>query len=242
LYLEASADAPSSTLNQTIKIDIEALNRSNQNIVLESIMKWDGKIKNGSICYSLISGEDLAPTILDATNSPIPDEMTGKSITKTFTNPEIEIRNVAYAVRTSHGSGLPKSTANFDLLRTVFTKEYKLIYNVLWQLPYTPVDFSNRPVWLDLKERNKAGTIDFQKNEKGEFRNELPAKAPTNFSQLFFSATRPMFELYDLKNDPNELNNLAGKTEYAIIEHKYKALLHEWMIRYNDYCPLPIEP
>ncbi|CAH8283352.1 GlcNAc-PI de-N-acetylase [Mariniflexile fucanivorans] len=43
LFLEASAETPSSTLNQTIKINIEALNRSNQNIVLESVTQGDGK-------------------------------------------------------------------------------------------------------------------------------------------------------------------------------------------------------
>lgn len=43
LYIEASAETPTSTLNQTIKINIEALNRSNQTIVLESITQNDGK-------------------------------------------------------------------------------------------------------------------------------------------------------------------------------------------------------
>lgn len=44
LYLEASANTPSSTLNQTIKINIEALNRSNTNVLLESISQGDGKL------------------------------------------------------------------------------------------------------------------------------------------------------------------------------------------------------
>jgi LmbE family N-acetylglucosaminyl deacetylase len=44
LYLEASANAPSSTLNQTIKISIEALNRSNQNVLLESISQGDQEV------------------------------------------------------------------------------------------------------------------------------------------------------------------------------------------------------
>ncbi|AJR03905.1 PIG-L family deacetylase [Siansivirga zeaxanthinifaciens] len=43
LYLEASAETPSTTLNQSVKINIEALNRSNQNIILESISQNDGK-------------------------------------------------------------------------------------------------------------------------------------------------------------------------------------------------------
>ncbi|MEN3322374.1 PIG-L family deacetylase [Mariniflexile soesokkakense] len=43
LYLEASAETPTGTLNQTIKINIEALNRSGQSIVLENITQSDGK-------------------------------------------------------------------------------------------------------------------------------------------------------------------------------------------------------
>ncbi|WMI64856.1 PIG-L family deacetylase [Aestuariibaculum sp. YM273] len=43
LYLEASAETPTSTPNTSVKINIEALNRSNQTIVLESITQADGK-------------------------------------------------------------------------------------------------------------------------------------------------------------------------------------------------------
>ncbi|WP_445736072.1 PIG-L family deacetylase [Mariniflexile sp.] len=43
LYLEASAENASTTLNQTVKINMEVLNRSNQHIVLESISQGDGK-------------------------------------------------------------------------------------------------------------------------------------------------------------------------------------------------------
>jgi len=187
------------------------------------VMKWDGKIKKGSNSYALFSGEDLAPTILEAANLPVPAEMTGKSFVKTFTNPDIEMRDVVFAIRGSHGSGLPgKSSSPFDLGRTVFTKDYKLIYNVLWQLPYGPTDISGRQFWPDMLKQHNEGKLKL-----------LP---------IFTEGKRPMFELYDLKNDPNELNNLAGKAKYKDIEHKYKAILHEWMIIYSDYCPLPIEP
>ncbi|MBD0835188.1 PIG-L family deacetylase [Aestuariibaculum suncheonense] len=49
LYLEASAEAPSSTPDTSMKINIEALNRSNENIVLESITQTDGKTLNKSL-------------------------------------------------------------------------------------------------------------------------------------------------------------------------------------------------
>jgi hypothetical protein len=51
-----------------------------------------------------------------------------------------------------------------------------------------------------------------------------------------------MFEFYDLKNDPLEQNNLIENPAFAPLIRKYKAYLQEWMIVYQDYCPLPIEP
>lgn len=44
LYLEASAETPTSTLNQTMKVNIEALNRSSHSVILESIKQSDGKM------------------------------------------------------------------------------------------------------------------------------------------------------------------------------------------------------
>ncbi|WP_157208035.1 PIG-L family deacetylase [Mariniflexile maritimum] len=43
LFLEAYAEAPSATLNQSVKVTVEAVNRSPQHIVLESISQGDGK-------------------------------------------------------------------------------------------------------------------------------------------------------------------------------------------------------
>ncbi|RYZ85275.1 MAG: DUF4976 domain-containing protein, partial [Proteobacteria bacterium] len=60
------------------------------------------------------------------------------------------------------------------------------------------------------------------------------------FSKLYFPTARPMFELYDLQNDPDELNNLAGKPEAAKIERQLKAEMQEWMILERDFVPLPL--
>jgi len=56
---------------------------------------------------------------------------------------------------------------------------------------------------------------------------------------VYFSPTRPMFELYDLQNDPREFNNRAGRKEVAAIEQELKAALQEWMILKRDLLPLP---
>jgi arylsulfatase A-like enzyme len=43
-------------------------------------------------------------------------------------------------------------------------------------------------------------------------------KLPALYEKLYFQRPRPIFELYDLQNDPYELTNLAGKPDYKAIE------------------------
>lgn len=180
--------------------------------------------KKGMVSKAMISGIDIAPTILEIAGVQTPETMTGESFFPVLNGSEIKGHEYIFGTRVPHSSGLPTNTAYFDLARTVFDRDYKLIYNALYKLPYDPVDFINKSFWLDLKEKNETGELD----EK--------------YRQSFFSEPRQLFELYDRKNDPGEFNNLSGKRELAEIEHRLKAALHEWMIVNKDYLPLPIPP
>src|SRR5262249_50279637 len=103
------------------------------------IARWPGKLKAGSATSELISGEDLAPTFLEAAGAPVPREMTGHSFLKLLRGEPFEGRKYVFAERGAHGSGLPQGTSPFDLGRCVITRKHKLVYNALWQLPYQPV-------------------------------------------------------------------------------------------------------
>ncbi|MET0574095.1 MAG: sulfatase/phosphatase domain-containing protein, partial [Pedobacter agri] len=186
------------------------------------IARWPNKIKANQKTDVLISGEDIAPTFLAIANARIPKEVTGKSFVATFSNPSYSPRDLVFAVRGAHASALPNGTASFDLGRAVFDKRYKLVYNALWQLPYQPVDFGNQPFWIELKKQHQEGTL-----------------AP-EYAALFFAAQRPMFEVFDLQEDPYELKNLAGEANISQVERKLKADLQEWMILNQDYLPLPL--
>lgn len=61
-------------------------------------------------------------------------------------------------------------------------------------------------------------------------------------AKLYFSPTRPMFELYDLEVDPAEMKNLAGIRETAAVEKELKGVLQKWMILQRDFLPLPVPP
>ncbi|MBI2950057.1 MAG: sulfatase [Verrucomicrobia bacterium] len=188
------------------------------------IARWPGHVKPGSTTAELISGEDLAPTFLQAVGVAAANEMTGRSFLKLLAGQPVESRKYVFAERGAHGSGLPNNSAAFDLGRCVITKTHKLIYTALWQLPYWPVDFAGDAFWKELQQMHQDGKLD------------------SKLDRLYFSPARPMFELYDLVNDPNEFNNLIGKPEAADIQGELKAALQEWMILQRDYLPLPVPP
>jgi arylsulfatase A-like enzyme len=188
------------------------------------VVRWPGTVKPGTSTADLVSGEDFAPTFLAAAGVDVPKEISGRSFLPLLKGEKYEPREYVFAQRGAHGSGLPNNSAAFDLGRCVVSKRHKLIYNALWRIPYHPVDFANGAMWKELVKMNADG------------------KLSPELSKMYFSPTRPMFELYDLEADPNELKNLAGTKDSAAVEKKLKTALHEWMILQRDFVPLPVPP
>jgi arylsulfatase A-like enzyme len=187
------------------------------------IARWPGNPKPGRVCRDLISGEDITPTFLDAAGAEIPGSMTGRSFAPLLRGEGAYTpREFIFAERGPHGSGLPTNSAAFDLGRAVVGPTHKLIYNAIWQIPYSPVDFSGDAFWKEIEGMHAAGKLD------------------PKIDAILFRPQRPMFELFDLANDPHEMNDLAGKPETAGIERALKAALQEWMILERDHLPLPI--
>jgi N-sulfoglucosamine sulfohydrolase len=188
------------------------------------VVRWPGKVKAGTTTGELVSGEDLAPTFLAAAGVEAPKEITGRSFLPLLKGEKHTPREFVFAQRGAHGSGLPTNSAAFDLGRCVVSRKHKLIYNALWQIPYHPVDFAGDAMWKELVAMNKDG------------------KLSPELSRMYFSPTRPMFELYDLEADPDELKNLAGTAEARAVEQRLKGALQEWMILQRDFVPLPVPP
>jgi arylsulfatase A-like enzyme len=187
------------------------------------IIRYPKLIKAGLLSDVLISGEDIGLTILDMLGVEPDSKMTGKSFLSALKGSTLVTREYAFAVRGSHANSVPGSSAAFDLSRTIFNKKIKLIYNPMFNLPYCPVDFDYLDIWKDLVQLNK------------------DKKLPEKFSNTYiFSYQRPLYELYDLENDPDEMINLSGNKQYADIENNLKIELMKWMITNRDMVPLPI--
>jgi hypothetical protein len=114
------------------------------------------------------------------------------------------------------------SSNGYDLSRAVRSDRYKFIYNCTPWIPYGPVDSAGGAAWHQIKAANDAG--------------ELSA----GVKATYFTAPRPVYELYDLESDPSELHNLSGQAELAGVERELRTALAEKMVLDFDYLPLPM--
>lgn len=188
------------------------------------LMRWPARV-TPAVSAALLSGEDLAPTLLEAVGAPVPELMSGRSFWGLLTGGEYEPREYVYAARLHHGMPMSfeRTAAQFDLGRTVRSERWKFIYNCTPHMPYAPIDSWREPSWAAMVEANRKGTL-----------------AP-DLSRAYFALPRPITELYDLVNDPNELNNLSGRPEYAAVEQALKEALTEKMMLDYDFLPPPLQ-
>lgn len=187
---------------------------------------WPGVVKPGGDSRALISGEDIAPTCLEAAGLKVPERISGVSFLPLLKGAEFPAaRTYIFAERGPHGGATfdeRTKASSVDYSRCVRSARYKLIYNVTPNMVYTPVDSGGDPGWQEMVRAHEAGTL-----------------AP-EFAKLYFTSPRPVYELYDLDADPSELTNLYGTRELADVTRELKEALQEKMILDFDYLPLPL--
>lgn len=187
---------------------------------------WPGVIPPGGDSSALISGEDIAPTCLEAAGLEVPQRISGVSFLPLLKGaPFPAERQHIFAERGPHGSStfdLNTAASSVDYSRCVRSARYKLIYNVTPHQRYSPVDSAGDPGWREIVQAYE---------EK---------RLATEFVEAWFTTPRPVYELYDLEADPNELHNLYGQKGLEEITLQLKESLQKKMILDFDYLPLPI--
>jgi N-sulfoglucosamine sulfohydrolase len=188
------------------------------------LVRWPGVVKPGTESRALLSGEDLAPTLLAAAEVAAGSNMSGVSFLPLLKGEANEPRKHVFFERGPHGNApvvLGMSNSGYDLSRAVRSDRYKLIYNCTPWLPYSPVDSAGGAAWNQMRQAKEQG------------------KLSAGLVATYFTTPRRVYELYDLDADPSELNNLSGKPEHAAVERSLRLALAEKMILDFDYLPLP---
>jgi arylsulfatase A-like enzyme len=190
------------------------------------LVRWPGVVKPGGVTRALVSGEDFAPTMLDAAGVTPPKEMSGVSYLKLLRSEKFEPRKFIFAERGPHGGdgGMKPDilASTFDLARCARSDRFKLIYNCTPHGAVAPVDSQKDPGWQAMLNANAGGQL------------------ASEFVRAYFTTPRPTFELYDLDADPGELRNLAGDPKYKDAEHELKRALTEKMVLDWDFLPAPL--
>jgi arylsulfatase A-like enzyme len=188
------------------------------------IVHWPGMVKAAAESNALISGEDIAPTVLEAAGLPPHPRMSGRSFLPLLKGERHKRREYVYFERGPHGRApvsVDMSSSGYDLSRAVRSDRYKFIYNCTPWIPYAPVDSAGGAAWRQIKAANDA------------------RKLSDRVRATYFTSPRPVYELYDLQEDPSELNNLSGRAELSGVERELRAALAEKMVLDFDYLPLP---
>jgi N-sulfoglucosamine sulfohydrolase len=188
------------------------------------IVRWPGVVKADDESSVLLSGEDIAPTLLEAAGLQAHQRMSGRSFLPLLEGKSFTGRKYVYFERGPHGRApvsVGMSSSGYDLSRAVRSERYKFIYNCTPWIPYAPVDSAGGPAWREIKAAKNAGSLS------------------DRVSATYFTVPRPVYELYDLERDPSELNNLSGRGNLRDVERELRAALTEKMVLDFDYLPLP---
>ena len=178
------------------------------------IVRWPGHTRAGSSTDELISGGDWAATCLDLAGVEIPKLMEGRSFRNLLEDRGHRGREYVFASLGWH--------QRMDMARSATSKTHLLIYNCLPERGYQPLsDFDHRAMWKAVEQAHADGSL------------------PERLSNAYFSDSRPVFELYDLVNDPYQFENLAGLPEHHDLEQQLKAALDDWMESTYDFLPPP---
>ncbi len=183
------------------------------------IIKWDGVIKPGTKSDALVGLVDILPTILEIAGVSIPENLDGKSLMPLITGKAKTHHEYIYAAYTNLGV----NEGNRYPIRSIRNERYKLLINFNHQEP-----FSIRNI---TRPDERSVICGYRVLQSWKEISESDSFAGERFNKFHI---RPKFELYDLNNDPFELNNIADQEGYKKIQIELIEEMRKWLIDQND--------
>ena len=175
------------------------------------IVRWPGHVQPGSVCASLVSSIDIAPTLLELASVERPSTFHGLSFAPLLKNPGAAIRKYAFAEQNWHDYEARS--------RAVRSVRFKYIRNEYPDLPLTPPADGVRSITYTAMRRLR---------DAGKLRSE---------QLTCFIKPRPREELYDTETDSYELKNLATDPKYSETLATLRQVLTDWQRETKDATP-----
>jgi len=168
--------------------------------------------REGSIDERLVSSIDFGPTVMNLVGLKVPEYMQGRA----FLGENLpKQREYVFGAR-------DRMDERYDIIRSVRDKRYRYIRN--YEPLKTYYQYMNTP--------EKGATM--KEIRRVDAAGKLPAAA-----KLFMAERKAVEELYDLKNDPHEINNLAGDPKYRRTLETMRQVHLEWVRQTRDLGLIP---
>lgn len=182
-------------------------------------VRWGHRLTAGRVEEELVSLTDLAPTFLELAGLPVQPEMTGRSFADLILNhPEAVRRDAVFLERERHAN-VRRGDLSYPI-RGIRTRDFLYLWNLRperWPAGDPVLYYAVGPY----------GDIDGSPLKdllvNGADRPEL-----ARYRALALEP-RPAEELYDLRRDPRQLNNVAGQAEYAGPRRELRERVERWM-------------
>lgn len=181
-------------------------------------IRWPGVARAGTVIDSFVSLTDVAPTVLEAVGLTPHDSMTGRTLVPLLRGESQSGRDRVFIERERHAN-VRRGDLSYPV-RAIRAKDHLYIRNFRpdrWPAGDPEKYFSVGPF----------GDIDGGPSKTFI----LDRRTDPAIARFFQRATakRGAEELYDLRRDPHQLENVAGRPEHRKAQERLRAELDRWL-------------
>jgi arylsulfatase A-like enzyme len=187
------------------------------------VIHWPGVVAKGTVVDALVSLTDLAPTLLEAAGLKAGEEMTGRTLRPLLEGRAQAGRESIFIERERHAN-VRRGDLSYPV-RAIRTKDFLYIRNFRpdrWPAGDPELYFAVGPF----------GDIDGGPTKT----LLLDSRTDPRIARFFELATgkRPAEELYDLRRDPDQVTNLAGRSTHRAEQRRLRERLDRWLKETGD--------
>ncbi|MGJ8744016.1 sulfatase family protein [Polaribacter sp.] len=167
-------------------------------------------LKAGTVRNDLVSLLDVSATTLALGKAKMPSYLVGQDLfAKNYKEKEYVI------------GARDRCDYTIDRIRSVVSEDYRYIRNYFPDRPMLQAGYrDNKKIVKDLRALHEKGAL-------------------TPYQDEFWFGVRPTEELYDLKKDPDQMNNLALNADFDKVLKEHRTVLENWIKETGDKGQFP---
>ncbi len=179
------------------------------------IMHWPAGLSGaGKTCDQLASVIDIAPSFLELAGAKIPAAIQGRSLLAQIADPKAKVCDYVFAER-----NWQVEYCHERMLRHGEWSYYRNAAPELAHFGFVNATFYKMPAYADVWRHFREG------------------KSLTPVQKTIFQQPRPTEQMFNLNDDPMEINDLAGSAEHQDTLEKLRSVMDQWIKQTDDTVP-----